>query len=223
MLITGASSGIGEATARCAAAAGWRLVLAARSLERLEALAADLGGPDRAMAARCDVTEWDEQRALVDAALERFGRIDAAFANAGFGARRGFLTESTEHWRTMVLTNVYGAALTVRACLPSLRESRGHLLLTGSVAGRQVAPGSLYSCTKWAITAMAEAARKELHGSGVRVTLVAPGTVDTPFYDNPVRDALSPDDVARAVMYAVGQPPHVNVNEILMRPISQEF
>ncbi len=223
MLITGASSGIGEATARCAAAAGWRLVLAARSLERLEALAADLGGPDRAMAARCDVTEWDEQRALVDAALERFGRIDTAFANAGFGSRRGFLTESTEHWRTMVLTNVYGAALTVRACLPSLRESRGHLLLTGSVAGRQVAPGSLYSCTKWAITAMAEAARKELHGSGVRVTLVAPGTVDTPFYDNPVRDALSPDDVARAVMYAVGQPPHVNVNEILMRPISQEF
>ncbi len=223
MLITGASSGIGEATARCAAAAGWRLVLAARSLERLEALAADLGGPDRAMAARCDVTEWDEQRALVDAALERFGRIDAVFANAGFGARRGFLTESTEHWRTMVLTNVYGAALTVRACLPSLRESRGHLLLTGSVAGRQVAPGSLYSCTKWAITAMAEAARKELHGSGVRVTLVAPGTVDTPFYDNPVRDALSPDDVARAVMYAVGQPPQVNVNEILMRPISQEF
>jgi NADP-dependent 3-hydroxy acid dehydrogenase YdfG len=121
------------------------------------------------------------------------------------------------------LTNVYGAALTLRACLPALRDSRGHLLLTGSVAGHQVSPGSLYSCTKWAITAMAEAARKELHGSGVRVTLVSPGTVDTPFYDNPVTDALTPDDVARAVIYAVSQPPHVNVNDVLMRPITQEF
>ena len=174
-LITGASSGIGAATARQAAEAGYRLLLAARSEDTLEALAGEL---PEAIAVRCDVTEWDDQQRLVTATLERFGRIDAVFANAGFGARRGFLQETPEHWRDMVLTNVYGAALTVRAGVEALRESRGHLLLIGSVAGRKVVPGSLYSCTKWAVTAMAEAARQELHGSGVRVTAHQPGEGD---------------------------------------------
>src|SRR5207248_11694154 len=90
-------------------------------------------------------------------------RLDVAFANAGFGAPRGFLASDVEHWRAMVLTNVYGVALTIRATLEALRESRGHLLMTGSVAGRRVLRGSLYSATKWAVTAMAEAARQELH------------------------------------------------------------
>ena len=121
----------------------------------------------------------------------------------------------------MVLTNVYGAALTIRATLPSLMQARGHLLLTGSVAGRRALPGSLYSATKWAVTAMGEAARQELDGTGVRVTLIEPGMVSTPFFDNPVSNALSADDVARAVMFAVSQPPHVDVNEILVRPTAQ--
>jgi NADP-dependent 3-hydroxy acid dehydrogenase YdfG len=220
-LITGASSGIGEATARRAAEGGYRLVLAARRLDRLEALAEELGGAERALAVRCDVTEWAEQEALADAALSRFGRLDVAFANAGFGAGRSFLGSTPEHWREMVLTNVYGAALTIRATLPALKESKGHLLLTGSVAGRRALPGSLYSCTKWAVTAMGEAARLELDGTGVRVTLIEPGMVDTPFFDNPVSDALEADDVARAVLYAVSQPPHVDVNEILIRPTAQ--
>ncbi len=220
-LITGASSGIGAATARSAAAAGYRLVLAARSFDRVTELAGELGGDERALPVACDVTEWDQQQAMVQSALERFGRLDVAFANAGFGAARGFLNESPEHWRAMVLTNVYGAALTIRATLPSLKQARGHLLLTGSVAGRRALPGSLYSATKWAVTAMGEAARQELDDTGVRVTLIEPGIVDTPFYDNPVSDALSPDDVARAVMFAVSQPPHVDVNEILIRPASQ--
>ncbi|HSJ74466.1 MAG TPA: SDR family oxidoreductase [Miltoncostaeaceae bacterium] len=224
LLITGASSGIGEATARAAAEAGHRVVLAARRSVPLGGLARDLGAPDRALAVPCDVTEWEDQRRLVAAALERFGRIDAVFANAGFGARRGFLEESPEHWRDMVLTNVYGTALTIRASVEALRESRGHLLLTGSVAGRKAVPGSLYSCTKWAVTAMSEAARQELHGSGVRVTLLSPGTVRSPFYDEPVGgNQLVPEDVARAVMFALGQPPHVDVNEILLRPTVQEF
>src|SRR5207302_6198255 len=120
--------------------------------------------------------------------------------NAGFGAARGFLEESPEQWRAMVLTNVYGAALTIRATMPSLMQARGHLLLTGSVAGRRALPGSLYSATKWAVTAMGEAARQELDGTGVRVTLIEPGMVSTPFFDNPVSNALSADDVARAVM-----------------------
>jgi NADP-dependent 3-hydroxy acid dehydrogenase YdfG len=122
----------------------------------------------------------------------------------------------------MVLTNVYGAALTIRATIPSLRESNGHLLLTGSVAGRRALPGSLYSSTKWAVTGMGESARQELNGSGVRVTVIEPGMVDTPFFDNPVPNALEPSDVARAVIYAISQPPHVDVNEILVRPTAQD-
>jgi len=221
-LITGASSGIGAATARAAADAGYRLVLAARSVQRLDELAADLGGGERVLARRCDVTEWEDQQALVADTLERFGRLDVAFANAGFGAKRGFQRESVEHWRSMVLTNVYGAALTIRATMDALRESRGHLLLTGSVAGRRAQPGSLYSATKWAVTALGESARQEFNGTGVRVTLIEPGMVDTPFFDNRPATALRPEDVARAVMYAVSQPPEVDVNEILIRPTLQD-
>ena len=221
-LITGASSGIGAATARHAAEAGYRVVLAARSADRIGALGRELGGADRALAIACDVTESEQQQALVDETLERFGRLDVAFANAGFGAARGFLEESPEHWRSMVLTNVYGAALTIRMTMPALIEARGHLLLTGSVAGRRVLPGSLYSATKWAVTAMAEAARQELNGTGVRVTLIAPGQVDTPFFERRPSNALAADDIARAVMFAVSQPAHVDVNEILVRPTAQE-
>jgi NADP-dependent 3-hydroxy acid dehydrogenase YdfG len=221
-LITGASSGIGAATARQAREQGYRLVLGARSLDRLEELAEELGGPEHALAVRCDVSEWQDQQQLVAAALEAFGRIDVAFANAGFGGPRGFLKDTVEHWREMVLTNVYGAALTLRATIPALTESKGHLLLTSSVAGRRALPGSMYSCTKHAVTAMGEAARQDLHGTGVRVTLIEPGMVDTPFFDNRPTEALQDDDIARAVIYAVSQPPHVNVNEILVRPTAQK-
>lgn len=220
-LITGASSGIGAATARHAADAGYRLVLAARSTDKLDALAGELGGAQRAIAVTCDVTDFAQQEAMVQAALDAFGRLDVAFANAGFGAARGFLKETPEHWREMVLTNVLGCAFTIRATIPALKESAGHLLLTSSVAGRRALQGSLYSATKHAVTAMAESARQELDDSGVRVTSIEPGMVDTPFFDNPVSNALEPDDVARAVMYAVSQPPHVDVNEILIRPVSQ--
>jgi NADP-dependent 3-hydroxy acid dehydrogenase YdfG len=220
-LITGASTGIGAATARQAAEAGYRLVLAARSVDRLNELAEELGGDGRALAIECDVTEWEQQQAMVEQALDRFGRLDVAFANAGFGAKRGFLEESVEHWRSMVLTNVYGAALTIRATLPALKDSRGHLLLTGSVAGRRALSGSLYSATKFAVTAMGESARQELNETGVRVTLIEPGMVDTPFFSNQPTNALQADDIARAVMFAVSQPASVDVNEILVRPTAQ--
>jgi NADP-dependent 3-hydroxy acid dehydrogenase YdfG len=221
-LITGASSGIGAATARRAAEAGYRLVLAARSADKLQSLADELGGPERALAVRSDVTDWEDQQRMVRSALDAFGQIDVTFANAGFGGPRGFLKDTPEHWREMVLTNVYGAALTLRATIPALTESRGHLLLTSSVAGRRVLPGSMYSATKHAVTAMGEAARQDLSGTGIRVTLIEPGMVDTPFFENRPSDALEPDDIARAVLYAVSQPPHVNVNEILIRPTAQE-
>jgi NADP-dependent 3-hydroxy acid dehydrogenase YdfG len=221
-LITGASTGIGAATARRAAADGWRLVLAARGQERLRALADQLGGPERALAVRCDVSLWEDQERMAAEALAAFGRVDVAFANAGFGGPRGFLSDTPERWREMVLTNVYGAALTLRATIPAVTESRGHLLLTSSVAGRRVLPGSFYSCTKHAVTAMGEAARQDLHGTGVRVTVVEPGMTDTPFFEQRPKDALQDDDIARAVMYAVSQPPHVDVNEILVRPTAQQ-
>jgi NADP-dependent 3-hydroxy acid dehydrogenase YdfG len=222
-LITGASSGIGAATARQAAQAGYRVVLAARSTDKLAALADELGGGERALAVACDVTEWEQQQAMVATTLATFGRLDVVFANAGFGATRGFLEESPEFWKSMVLTNVYGAALTIRATIERLRESRGHLLLTGSVAGRVALPGSLYSCTKWAITAMAQAARQELDdNSGVRVTLIEPGMVATPFFENDVSQwALPADAVADVVMYAVSRPKTVDVSDIMVRPILQ--
>jgi NADP-dependent 3-hydroxy acid dehydrogenase YdfG len=220
-VITGASSGIGAATARRAAEAGYRLVLGARSEDKLQALADELGGPDRAIAVPADVTRWEDNEALAATAVEAFGRIDVVFANAGFGAKRGWLEETPEHWREMVLTNVLGAAYTVRAAIPELLESQGHVLLTGSVAGRRALPGSLYSCTKWAVTAMAEAVRAELQGSGIRTTLVEPGAVETPFFDNPGDGRLEADDIARAVIYAISQPSHVDVNDVLIRPVSQ--
>ncbi len=221
-LITGASTGIGAATARHAVNAGYKVVLAARTEDKLQALAAELGGDDVALGMACDVTEFDQQEAVVAAALERWGRVDVAFANAGFGAARGFLEESPEQWRSMVLTNVLGAAFTIRATLPALKDSKGHLLLTGSVAGRRAIPGSLYSSTKWAITGMGESVRQELNGTGVRTTLIEPGMVETPFFDNPGEGRLEADDIARAVLYAVSQPAHVDVNEVLIRPTAQE-
>jgi NADP-dependent 3-hydroxy acid dehydrogenase YdfG len=226
LLITGASSGIGAATAK-AAASSHRLVLAARSLEPLEELVAELGGPERALAVRCDVTEWDQVQAMAAAALDGFGRIDRVFANAGFGATRGFLEESVEHWRSMILTNVYGVALTIRATLPHLLErGDGHFLITSSVAGRHALPGSVYSATKWAAAAMGESLRAELRqmhqNTAIKVTLIEPGMTDTPFFDNrPGEWALRDDDIAKAVIYAIEQRPGVDVNEILIRPTSQ--
>jgi NADP-dependent 3-hydroxy acid dehydrogenase YdfG len=222
LVITGASTGIGAATARRAAEFGYRLVLAARSEDKLTSLAEELGGGDRALAVRCDVTDWDDQQALVATTLDRFGRMDAYFANAGFGAKRGFLEESVEHWKSMIDTNVLGAALSIRASLPHFREhNRGHMILTSSIAGRRALPGSLYSATKHAVTAMGEALRQEISDTDIKVTLIEPGAVDTPFFENRPSGALEADDIARAVMFALTQPPHVDVNELLVRPIHQ--
>jgi NADP-dependent 3-hydroxy acid dehydrogenase YdfG len=225
LLITGASTGIGAATAKHAVQAGWNVVLSARSEDKLRALSEELGS-EQTHVVRCDVTDWDDQQRLVAETVERFGGVDAAFANAGFGAKRGFLEESPELWRSMVLTNVLGPALTIRAVLPRfLEQNAGHFLITSSVAGRRALPGSLYSATKHAATAMGEGLRQELRqmhdNSTVRVTLIEPGMVDTPFFENKPDGALEPDDIARAVLYALDQPPGVDVNEMLIRPVAQ--
>ena len=220
LLITGASSGIGAETARHAVAAGFRVALAARSQQKLEQLVQELGGADKALAIGCDVQSESEQKAMVAAVIEHFGRLDAVLANAGRGGSPGgFSGADPAEWKDMILTNVLGAALTVQCCLPHLRESQGHVLLTGSVAGRVTIPGSMYSVTKWAVSAIGHGLREELQGSGIRTTLIEPGMVDTPFFDNKPQSALQPADIAQAILYALQQPAHVDVNEITVRPM----
>jgi NADP-dependent 3-hydroxy acid dehydrogenase YdfG len=218
LLITGASSGIGAATARAAAADGWSLVLAARSADKLGTLVQEIG-EDRACAVPCDVTDYLDQQRMVDAAINRFGRIDAVFANAGTGGEPGgFSGAPPESWRKMVDVNILGVAYTLRVVLEHVKKARGHVLITGSVAGRRVLAGSMYAATKWAVSAIGYALREELRGSGVRVTLIEPGMVNTPFFDTPKPDVLQPEDVARSVIYALSQPPNVDVHELTILP-----
>ena len=218
LLITGASSGIGAATARAAAREGYKLILAARSKEKLTALAHELG-PENVLACEVDVTNLEQQQAMVEHALETFGRLDAIFANAGRGGSPGGFSDANhEAWREMILTNIYGVGLTIQACLPALKRRKGHVLLTGSAAGRTTIPGSMYSATKWAVTGIGYNLREELRGTGMRVTLIEPGMVDTPFFNEPPDYALEDRDIANAVVYALSQPAHVDVNEILIRP-----
>lgn len=225
ILITGASSGIGMATARLTAKAGYRVALAARSTIKLNDLACELG-EENALALYCDVTDWTSQQRVVEKTLERFGRIDAVFANAGLSKGSPFFggSDKPEEWKEMVLVNVFGAAATARLTLPALTKTRGHFLVTGSVVGRITSIRNLYSATKWAVTGMAQAIRNEMTETGVRVTLIEPGVVDTPFWDHlqkPGTPELKAEDVARAVLYALSQPSHVDVNEIVIRPAGQ--
>jgi NADP-dependent 3-hydroxy acid dehydrogenase YdfG len=221
-LIAGASTGIGAATARQAAEAGYRLVLAARSEDKLQALVDEVGGSERAIAVRCDVTEWADQEAMVERARAAFGRIDVVFANAGIGHPRGFEAGDPEDAKQMVLTNVYGIYATIRATAAALRATKGHLVITSSIAGRRALKGSLYSATKFAVTGMAEAARQDFNGTGVRTTLISPGMVETPGFSHDLDETLTPEDIARSVMFAISQPPHVDINEILIRPTAQD-
>ena len=150
-----------------AANAGYRVALAARSEDKLEALAGELGGDGRALALRCDVTEWEDQEAPgAGGDSMPSARSTSTFANAGFGAQRGFEKETPEFWREMVLTNVLGVAYTIRATLPSMRDSTGHYLITSSVAGRRPLQGSLYSASKFAVTAMGESLRQDAQRHG---------------------------------------------------------
>ncbi|MEV6879205.1 SDR family oxidoreductase [Amycolatopsis sp. NPDC051128] len=225
LLITGASRGLGAATARLAAASGFRVALVARKAESVAPLAAELG-EGRALALGADVADWAAISGAVAETVKKFGRLDAAFANAGIGVGTSFFGDDDPdptQWEEMVRVNVLGAAYTARAALPALKESAGHLLITGSVAGRYIRNASLYSATKWAVTGMAGAIREEAVGTGVRVTLINPGMTATDILNEEQRKKpnLEPDDIARAVLYALSQPPSVDVNEIMVRPIGQ--
>jgi NADP-dependent 3-hydroxy acid dehydrogenase YdfG len=217
-LISGASTGIGAATARLAAEAGYRLVLGARSEDKLEQLTAELGG----IAVRCDVTHYPDVEAMVERARTAFGRIDVVFANAGIGHPRGFEAGDPEAAKQVVLTNVFGVYATIRATAAALRATRGHLVVTSSIAGRRALKGSLYSATKFAVTGMAEAARQDFNGTGVRTTLISPGMVETEGFSHDLEDTLTAEDIARVVLFAVEQPPHMDINEIMVRPTAQD-
>ena len=221
MLITGASSGIGAATAKRAVEAGYKVGLAARSQEKLDGLVAELGS-DNAVAVACDVTDYGSQEAAVKAVTERFGGLDAIFANAGIGSKgSGTRDGDPEEWRQMVLTNVLGVMYTVKAAHDAIIASKGHILITSSGAGRKVLPGSVYGATKWAMSGYGANLREEMREKGVRVTLIEPGMVETPFFDEPKPGALEADDIARAVIYALSQPKNVLAGEIWVEPLQR--
>ena len=219
LLITGASSGIGAATARAASKAGWNVALLARREEKLKDLVASLGGEDKALAVPCDVSDLASLERAVQSTVSKFGGIDAAFANAGTGiSKPGTENGDPEEWRKLVDINIMGVLYTTRAVLPELKKTKGSLVLTGSIAGRQHIKGSIYSASKWFVHGYAGNMAEEMREWGGRCTVIAPGMVDTDFFDTPKPDKLKPEDVADAVMHAISVPDRAAIREIVLMP-----
>jgi NADP-dependent 3-hydroxy acid dehydrogenase YdfG len=234
VLITGASSGIGEATAVALSKAGARVAVGARRADRLADLAGR--GPGEMLTLDLDVTDEESCRAAVAATVGRFGRLDVLVNNAGVMLSGPILGADTAEWTRMVETNLLGSLYMAHAALPHLLESKGVLVQISSTSGRTAsAGGGVYAATKFGVNAFCEALRKEVTAQGVRVVLIEPGLVATelaghithPGTHAAARDLMSsirtlrPEDVAEAVLYAAGQPGHVAVNEILLRPTDQ--
>jgi NADP-dependent 3-hydroxy acid dehydrogenase YdfG len=235
--VTGASSGIGEATALACAEAGAAVALAARRTERIDALAERIkneGG--RAIAVQTDVGEEDQARAFVERTNEELGRIDVLVNNAGVMLLGPILGAPTEEWRRMIHANVYGVLYCTHAALPLMAEQgSGHIVNVSSVAGRFAREGSgVYNLTKFGVGAFSESLRQEGVRYGVRVTLIEPGAVATELVEQNRPEvveqigktlgdvqALGAGDIANAVLYAIGQPANVSVNEVLVRPSGQ--
>ena len=232
-VVTGASSGIGEATARLLAREGCNVVLAARREDRLNAFAADLG--EGALAAPTDVTDPAACAALVARTVERFGSLEILVNNAGLGLSGSVAEGDPEDWRKMFDVNVLGVLYVTRAAVRQmLRQGAGDVVFVSSLAGRRVprADGTVYAATKHAVNAVAEGLRMDVHEKGIRVINVEPGLVRTEFPESSYPSAdeyyaekeyspLKAEDVAAAVVYALDQPPRVSVNEILVRPTEQ--
>tara|TARA_R110000737_G_C14590663_1_gene487448 strand:+ start:895 stop:1569 length:675 start_codon:yes stop_codon:yes gene_type:complete len=217
LFITGASSGIGAETARQAVAKGWNVGLFARSADKLESLVEELG--DKALALPGDATQLSEQQAAVETLAAHFGDVTAAFANAGRGASAsGTLEGDADDWQSMVNLNVMGVLWTAKAVAPYFQKNRGHLVLTGSAAGRTHIKGSVYSATKWFVHGYAGNLAEEFKEWGARVTVIAPGMVDTPFFDEAKPDKLKPEDIANSVLFALEADPRASVREIFVMP-----
>jgi NADP-dependent 3-hydroxy acid dehydrogenase YdfG len=217
LFITGASSGIGAATARLAVSKGWHVGLFARSEDKLQSLVNELG--DKAMALPGDVTELDEVKAALDRFVAHAGPLKAAYANAGTGvSTSGTEAGDPEEWAKMIQVNVMGVLWTAKAAMPHLKAQAGHLLLTGSAAGRRHLSGSVYGATKWFVHGYGGNLAEEMKEFGGRCTIIAPGMVDTPFFDEAKPDKLQPEDVARAAVFALEADPRCSVNEVFLMP-----
>jgi len=236
--ITGASSGIGEATALACAKAGAAVALAARRTDRIDALAERINGEGgRAVAIATDVGEEDQARAFVERAHSELGRLDALVNNAGVMLLGPINGAPTEEWRRMIHANVFGVMYCTHAALPlMLEQGSGSIVNVSSVAGRVARAGSgVYNASKWAVGAFSEALRQEVTTSNIRVTLIEPGAVATELVGHnrqEVQDALregfkgiepiAADDIANAILFALTQPHNVSINELLVRPTSQQ-
>lgn len=218
VLITGASSGIGAATAKKLVAAGHKVVIAARSSDKLNALAKQLG-TDKALAVTADVSKLDDIKNVVAKAKEKFGRVDVVFANAGTGLNTaGIENGDPAEWQTLLDVNVTGLLLTAKASLPALKESQGHFILTSSVAGKITLQGSVYGASKWFAYGFGQNLAAEMKEWQGRCTTICPGMVNTPFFDEAKPDKLDPDDIAEAVLFAISANPRCDVREITLMP-----
>ncbi|MEM8851845.1 MAG: SDR family NAD(P)-dependent oxidoreductase [Pseudomonadota bacterium] len=217
LFITGASYGIGAATARAAVAAGWNVGLFARSEAKIADLAKELG--DKALALPGDATSHADQVAAVAKLADRFGGLDAAFANAGVGIDQpGTETGNPEEWDRLVDINIKGILYTAHATIPHLKPRQGNLLVMGSVAGRMHVRGSVYSASKWFVHGYAGNLAEEMNEWGGNCTIIAPGQVDTPFFSKGAPGKLQDVDIAEAVMYALNTAGRVSVREVYMVP-----
>ena len=223
-LITGGSTGLGLATAHQLAGQGLGVTVTGRTQTTLDTAVAELrdAGAD-VIGVVADAADWADTERSVAAHVARHGGLDVVVANAGFTAAGDLSDGDPDEWRSMVLTNVLGPALLVRAALPHLTTPGGQIVLVGSVAGRIIRPGSLYGATKAAVAALAENLRPQLTAAGLRVALVEPGITDTPFWGETGAPAfaLASTAIAEAVGWIVSQPAGVDVNEVMVRPVGQ--
>jgi NADP-dependent 3-hydroxy acid dehydrogenase YdfG len=238
VVITGASSGLGEAAARFLSAQGASVVLGARREDRIRALADDLtrsGG--KALAIKTDVTHCDEVQALVDAAVKTYGRLDVIINNTGLMPQSPLDRLKIDDWDRMIDVNIKGVLYGIAAALPYMkRQKSGQIINVSSVAGHKVRPGgTVYSATKHAVRVISEGLRQEVKPYNIRTTVISPGAVDTELPNSITEPdiaanirkvyelAIPADSFARAVAFAMSQPEDVDVNEILYRPTRQEF
>ncbi|MCX5386941.1 SDR family oxidoreductase [Streptomyces sp. NBC_00083] len=225
-LITGGSTGIGAATARALLKQGHRVAVTGRDAGKLAAFAATADAGERLLTIAGDAGEADDVAAAVRQVLDTWGQLNNVIANAGFSLTGNLETHSPDDMRAMILTNVLGPALLVQQALPHLRSSKGRIVIIGSVAGVRNTPGNLYSVTKWAAHALAENTRLLVGQDGVGVTVVAPGVVDTPFWQArggtpEATPAITAEQIADTIVFAINQPAGVDINNITMRPTGQ--